>query len=529
MKKTSSNLFVLLLLAVISPFFVQAEGLDFIVGPAKNELDIAGGETKSVEILITNRLGVNENFSISLSSLETDKLGNLIVSEKPNSLNVSVPEKININSGASKTINVKVSVPKNHEPGSVAFGVFVEPKKFAVNELTSHSRIGVINIVKISGEVKESGLFEKLSISDKKIVRMDDTAPLALDFSNTGNVHLNPYGIVIIKNVFGKEVHAQKIDPWYVMPNSSRTREISLSTTNFFGRYTATVILNRGYGDQVDSKTVAFYVVPFFVPVVLVIILVGLIFFFIKRGFLNGVLVAGILLAGVVNVHAQMSSTNYKVQFDSVNVGGGLSSSTNYRQESTVGEIATGEISSANYNIHAGYQQMNEVYLAITNAADVNLTPNLGSVSGGTANGSTNITVTTDGSAGYSLYVNASTSPALASGTDSFADYAPSGANPDFSFSFLASQSFFGFSPEGTDVVSQFLDNGSSCGVGATDTSDSCWDGFATTTEKISEKTSANTPAGTATSLKLRAGAGASRNQQAGNYEADITFTALAL
>jgi hypothetical protein len=172
---------------------------------------------------------------------------------------------------------------------------------------------------------------------------------------------------------------------------------------------------------------------------------------------------------------------------------------------------------------------MNQVFLSVSSAADVTLAPNLGSISGGTANGSTSITVGTDGAAGYSLYVNASTTPALKSGTDSFADYVPGSANPDFVFSFLNNQSFFGFSPEGADITSNFKDNGAICATGALDTADACWDGFSTSIKQVANRTSANTPAGTATTLKLRAGAGTSRNQSAGNYSGDITFTATAL
>ena len=57
-------------------------------------------------------------------------------------------------------------------------------------------------------------------------------------------------------------------------------------------------------------------------------------------------------------VAAVMESTNYKLQADSVNIGGGRSSSTNYTLEDTAGEVGTGTSSSTNYQNNAGYQQM---------------------------------------------------------------------------------------------------------------------------------------------------------------------------
>ncbi|HEY9586194.1 MAG TPA: hypothetical protein VJJ27_00945, partial [Candidatus Paceibacterota bacterium] len=476
----------LILLALFAPERAQAVAPDFIIGPAKREVFLEKGQAKSFSVLLVNRLGKTTDFKMSASALLSDQDGNLVPSTEKLAGLVNFPREILVKNGETKTFNVTVAADKNEEPGSRALGIFVEPAGDTTKaNISAHSRGGIIVIVKILGEAIQSGTFSNLKISEGKIT---------LSFANTGSVHLNPYGIVVIKNIFGREVAAEKIDPWYVMPQTERNRTIALSTENLFGRYVASVMLNRGYGDHTDTRTASFYIFPFWFPVLLAVVLIVLIFWFSKKGLVRGAMILALLLAGVMNVHAQMSSSNYKVQFDSVNLGGGLSTSTSYKQESTFGEVATGESNSANYNIHAGYQQMNEVFLSMTSAADVTLAPNLSSLTGGTANGSTTVTVTTDGAAGYALYVNASTSPALAETADSFADYVPASANPDFSFSVGNSQSFFGFSPEGTDTASRFLDNGGACATGALNTADSCWDGFTTTTKIISENSGLNTP-----------------------------------
>ncbi|MFZ3020017.1 MAG: hypothetical protein WA051_00660 [Minisyncoccia bacterium] len=531
-KKTFFMFFILILFPVslfVNVKTVKAAAPDFIVGPAKNEILVKPGETKKISFAVINRLGSDTNFIITVKKLLVDGSGNLTVSDSAFDQKIVLPAKVSVKTGATQIVEGTIQINKNSEIGSSAFGIFVEPFESKNGEINSHTRAQITNIVDVLGDAVESGALTSFGITDKKVLRMDYSVPFSITYANTGSKNLNPYGIIVVKNIFGKEVSVQKIDPWYVMPKSERVREISVSTNGFFGRYTAAISLNRGYGDLVDTKEIVFYVLPFWAPIILVIVLVAIIFWFTKRGALKGALIAGLLLVGVVNAHAQMSSGNYKVQFDSVNFGGGLSTSTSYTQESTFGEVATGESSSTNYNIHAGYQQMNEVYLSISDASDVTLAPDLGSISGGTADGSTSITVATDGAAGYALYVNASTSPALASLSDSFADYVQGGVNPDFAFSFLNTESFFGFSPEGNDIISNFKDDGSSCGVGALDTTNSCWSGFSTSTKQIASKTSANTPAGTATALKLRAAAGTDRNQSAGSYSGDITFTATAL
>lgn len=225
---------------------------------------------------------------------------------------------------------------------------------------------------------------------------------------------------------------------------------------------------------------------------------------------------------------AVMGSTNYSIESDSVNFGGGLSTSSNYSQESTLGESATGNGESTTYKLHAGYQQMIATYISLS-VSPVTLTPAIPVNGGGVANGSTNVTVSTDDPAGYELYISASSSPALVSGADSFADYVPAGIDPDLTFTVLAANSAFGFSPEGSDIVQAFKDNGSVCNAGASDTVNSCWKGLTTSDVLIAKKTSGNHPAGTVTTLKFRAESGASHVQPVGSYTATSTVTVIAL
>jgi len=51
-----------------------------------------------------------------------------------------------------------------------------------------------------------------------------------------------------------------------------------------------------------------------------------------------------------------MSSTNYRIQSDSINVGGVRQTSANYVSEDTIGEISSGNSSSDTYELSAGYQ-----------------------------------------------------------------------------------------------------------------------------------------------------------------------------
>ena len=245
-----------------------------------------------------------------------------------------------------------------------------------------------------------------------------------------------------------------------------------------------------------------------------------------------GILLAAAWYAAHSAAAQVMSSTNYQIQFDSINAGGGRAASAAYTSEDTVGEIATGPSDSGSYRLRAGYQQMNEVYLAMTAPANVTLSPALPGVTGGTANGNTAVTVTTDSAAGYQLTIRASSSPALVrnGGSDAFDDYTPAGGVPDYTFSVGAGKARFGFTPEGSDIAARFRNNSSqTCGAGTLDDADACWDGLSTGDVVVAERGSGNHPNGTQTTLKFRAGVGANANKLSGTYTATTTLTAVAL
>lgn len=237
-------------------------------------------------------------------------------------------------------------------------------------------------------------------------------------------------------------------------------------------------------------------------------------------------LVFSILLVSKAEVR---SSTNYQLESDSINFAGGLSTSSSYSLESTAGEVATGPSDSTSYRLRAGYQQMHEVFLSLSVASDVVMLPNIGGITGGTANGSTSVNVLTDSPSGYALTIKAENSPAMQMGAETIADYVPTASpNPDRIFSFTATEAYFGFAPYGGDAVTRYQNNGSVCNIAGASTVETCWDGLATT-ERLIASGGANQPTGATTTIYFRVGVGSNKTVIAGDYIATTTLTALPL
>lgn len=250
---------------------------------------------------------------------------------------------------------------------------------------------------------------------------------------------------------------------------------------------------------------------------------------FIESFIASIVCVSFVLLSLHITSAQVRTSSNYQIQSDSINVGGGLSSSTNFVQESTVGEVATGESTSTTYALKAGYQQMQEVFISMSAPSDIVMDPDLPGLTGGTSNGSTTVTVTTDDPAGYSLTIESENSPAMQSGLGTIADY-NEGSEPDYTFTTIATDAHFGFSPSGVDLVQRFLnDGGSACDSGSSDDLLACWAGLDTSAIEIARGSGSNHPDGATTTVYFRVGIGSSAGVISGLYTATTTLTALAL
>lgn len=237
--------------------------------------------------------------------------------------------------------------------------------------------------------------------------------------------------------------------------------------------------------------------------------------------------VAFLLATPVVALAAVASSTNYQLERDSINIGGLLSTTTNYTLEDTVGELASGTSSSASFFLKAGYQQMDASYITITSPADLALTPAISEDTGGTANGNTSWTVTTNNPAGYTLSIRAASSPAMQSSSASFSDYTISSV-ADFTWSVGSSERKFGFTPEGSHITTRYKDNGSVCNItSGSDTASACWDGLSTSNVVIAQSSQRNDTNGTATTVRFRAEAGSTNQPPDGNYSATVVLTAI--
>ena len=164
--------------------------------------------------------------------------------------------------------------------------------------------------------------------------------------------------------------------------------------------------------------------------------------------------------------------------------------------------------------------------ITISDGADVTMSPSLG-ITSDTSIGETSWIVKTNNFSGYKLDVKASTAPALANATDSFADYSETVLGTPETWSVGSGDYEFGFSAYGDDVADGTWGTGVGCGTHTTiSTNNLNYLGFKTTDKTIATRNSVTPNTGVQTNVCFAA---EQKDVYAppGTYTATITATAL--
>ncbi len=252
---------------------------DFVVGPGKIDVTVKPGETKVVEMTITNRTGERRKFNITVEDAKGSQDPNTSIvllgdDRGPYSIKdfITVPQySFELDHNKRARIPVTISLPANADPGGLYGSVLVNTVALnavegdtagTVPQSAIIARIGTLFFVTVPGAVEKEGRLKSFGTSPDKKFYQKSPINFGVLFENTGSIHLAPYGELRITNMFGDEMGFLKLDPWFVLPKSLRLREVSWGRDFLFGRYTATVNINRSYDDTIDTLSYSFWVLP---------------------------------------------------------------------------------------------------------------------------------------------------------------------------------------------------------------------------------------------------------------------------
>lgn len=187
-----------------------------------------------------------------------------------------------LTSQQAKAIDVQVAVPKNAEPGdhyaTVFFESFVPNEAAAAQATVVNARIGVQVLLTINGDIHK-----EVQLVDALRVPAVDTEATPTDFSmtvrNSGNVHVEPVGMVRVKDVFGRQVAMLRLSTGLSLPGTQRTYAASWQHGMRVGIFKAYGLVTLADGQQeLRAQSRWFVVLPLVVvvPPLVAIVVVGL-------------------------------------------------------------------------------------------------------------------------------------------------------------------------------------------------------------------------------------------------------------
>jgi len=254
----------------------------FAVRPAKVELIAEPGEQITRNIEIANGTGLPlsivvsyEDIAPKTQAVATEDAVSLLGEERgeyPLSELMSTTKKsFRLVSGEAMSVPVTVTIPKDAPPGGLYGSVVFTFKPIFSKDSTEsqniaiESRLASLFFVRVAGETREEGEIAAFGLfnQEKYLKQPSRDKPLRFQvaYTNAGNVHLNPYGRMVVSSTFGNDVEVV-IDPWVVLPGATRMRELNVHNALSPGFYTAKLEQNRGYQDIVDERVVSFWILP---------------------------------------------------------------------------------------------------------------------------------------------------------------------------------------------------------------------------------------------------------------------------
>jgi hypothetical protein len=314
MKRFSALSFCLILgitllasLLLLVPARVTAEGAQaFSISPPLIELNADPGQTVKASITFTNvssdelliKTQVND-FGAKNETGEPNIIFEEDVENTPYSLRqwVVSPPPFKISARESKTIDFPIQVPAQAEPGGHYAVIRFTGSSPALEEsgVALTASIGSLVLLQVSGDIQENAQLAEFYSASPGAGRtsgpqsMFEAGPITFvqRIENAGNVHLKPTGTIDVTSMLGRNVASLRVNgeptnpddqPKSILPKSIRRFEQTLDKKWMFGRYTATIKLSYGQGQQPLEQTITFWVIPYKIMLLAAIILAALFF-----------------------------------------------------------------------------------------------------------------------------------------------------------------------------------------------------------------------------------------------------------
>jgi len=293
--------FVVTLQSVAAQNQVPGSGLS--ISPLHNDLALNPGESTKVEISLKNVTTsdvVAKAFILDFTS--DNESGNPVITDQskhnPYSIGKFIQnlENVPLKVGEKKTTEFTISVPQNTTPGAY-YGIVRYQAIPAENageagngKVSLTASVGTLVLLEVKGN-----LVQKLHLNGIKAYKDNTEGTIffnkpnkaGIELKNEGNNFAQPYGRVVVQDMFGNQVYSYEINSVQprstILPGSTRIFKDPIKNINKIGRYTITASVSYGNGSDVLVGKKSFWYIPVWLAIIIVavILLLGYAIYFI--------------------------------------------------------------------------------------------------------------------------------------------------------------------------------------------------------------------------------------------------------
>lgn len=284
-------------------------GNGFRVSPVRSEYTIDKGKSETLTVTVENPTDAN----VSAKAIVND----FVASDQENGeprliLDDSAPAPRNsfkklvgplpdlqLGPRQKKDIKVNIVVPDNANVGGYYGAIrFLPVNGTGQGNVGLTASVGTIVLVRVPGDLTEKLDLVQLSAAQgdqAKSFLTGGDVNVVTRLKNVGDIHVQPFGKVQIKNMFGKvvkEFELNNSDPRAnVLPDSIRrfNDAVPKPGRGWFGRYTITANIgySQGSGDLITASSTFWYLPMWFLIVLLVLVIAivgGIVWLWSRRG-----------------------------------------------------------------------------------------------------------------------------------------------------------------------------------------------------------------------------------------------------
>jgi hypothetical protein len=270
----------------------------YLISPVRVETTLEKGQTETVTLTLENVTDITATVKAIVNDFEPsdDESGQpkILLEENATAQGNSFKSlvqpiaPVTLAAKEKKEIPVTITIPENSSAGGYYGAVrFATDSNEPDGNVALSASVGTIFLVTVPGD-----LTEQLELIEMTAAKNGSTGRFFLgtgNFSvvtrleNTGNIHVKPFGKVIITNGSGDTVEEYEFNDNNprdnVLPGSTRKFEDQLKGDYGFGKYTIKANLGYGNGSGLITVNQTFWVIPVWVLIVaiaaIVLVVVG--------------------------------------------------------------------------------------------------------------------------------------------------------------------------------------------------------------------------------------------------------------